>query len=84
MKFLFCFILLAVLGPRCCMGFSLVVVNRGGGRGGLLFVAVQGLLIAVASLIAGAQAPGCMGFNSCGSQAPPQKAPQLWCKGPAT
>ena len=53
------------------MGFSLVVVNRGWGAG-LLFVAVHGLLIAVASLVAGAQAPGCMGFSSCGSQAPPQ------------
>ena len=34
------------VGVRCCAGFSLVSESRG-----LLFIAVQGLLIAVASLV---------------------------------
>ena len=37
----------AVLGLRCCAGFSLVVASRGYSR-----IAVHGLLIAVASLVA--------------------------------
>ena len=46
-KFIYLFLILAVLGLRCCMrGFS------GCGEQGLLFVAVCGLLIAVASLVA--------------------------------
>ena len=57
-----CFILnlfiLAVLGLRCCMGFSLVLESRG-----YSLVAVNALLIAVASQC-GAQAPGCTGFRS--------------------
>ena len=41
------YLFLAVLGLRCCEGFSLVVV-----RGGYSLVAVHWLLIAVVSLIA--------------------------------
>ena len=43
----FTYFSLAVLHLCCCMGFSLVVA-----RGGLLFVAVHGLLVGVASLVA--------------------------------
>ena len=44
--YLFIYLLLAVLGLRCCVwAFS------GCGERGLLFVAVRGLLIAVASLV---------------------------------
>ena len=38
---------MAVLGLCCCLGFSLVAAN-----GGYSLVAVPGLLIAVASLVA--------------------------------
>ena len=41
------YLFLAVLGLCCCTGFSLVVVI-----GGCSLVAVHGLLIAVASLVA--------------------------------
>ena len=44
---LFIYLFLAVLGLRCCEGFSLVVVSRS-----YFLVAVHGLLIAVASLVA--------------------------------
>ena len=54
----------------CARAFS------GCGERGLLFVAVNGLLIAVASLVVehglsscGTQALECMGFSSCGVQA---------------
>ena len=40
--------ILAMLGLRCCAGFPLVVVSRG-----YSLVAELGLLIAVASLVAG-------------------------------
>ena len=40
-----CIYLLAVLGPHCCMGFSLAVASRGYSLG-----AVHRLLIVVASL----------------------------------
>ena len=39
---------LAVLGVHCCTGFSLVVA-----RGGYSLMAMHGLLISVASLVAG-------------------------------
>ena len=45
--FKICFIYLAVLGLCCCTGFSLVVAS-----GGYSPVAVPGLLIVVASLVA--------------------------------
>ena len=46
--FVFVFLFLAALGLRCCVrAFSSC------GERGLLFVAVHGLLIAVASLVAG-------------------------------
>ena len=45
-KVLFMYLFLTVLGLRRYMGFSLVVAS-----GGLLFVAVRGLLIAVASVV---------------------------------
>ena len=44
---LFVFLFFAVLGLLCCPGFSLVVAS-----GGYSPVAVHGLLIAVASLVA--------------------------------
>ena len=43
-KFLLIYLFVAVLGLRCCAGFSLVV------SGGYALVAVRGLLITVASL----------------------------------
>ena len=46
-SFLLYFLSLAVLGLRCCSGFSLVVVSRS-----YSLVAVQGLLISMASLVA--------------------------------
>ena len=63
------YLFLAVLGLRCCArAFSSC------GERGLLFVAVCGLLIAVASLVAehGAWASVVVarGLNSCGSRAP--------------
>ena len=45
--FIWLYLFLAVLGLRCCKGFSLVMAI-----GGYSLVAVRGLLIAVASLIA--------------------------------
>ena len=62
---------MAALGLRCCArAFSSC------GERGLLFVAVRGLLIAMASLCYGAQALGAQasvvvarGLSSCGSQA---------------
>ena len=49
----FIYLFLTVLGLRCCTGaFSSC------GERGLLFVAVHGLLVAVASLFCGAQALG--------------------------
>ena len=45
-------------------GFSLVTAS-----GGYSLIVVHGLLIAVASLVAGALALGPVGFRSCGSQA---------------
>ena len=44
---IFIYLFMAVLGLRCCLGFFLVVTSRE-----LLFVAIRGLLIAVASLTA--------------------------------
>ena len=43
---MFIYLFLAVLGLRCCTGFSLVAVS-----GGCSLVAVHGLLIAVASFV---------------------------------
>ena len=60
---LFICLFLAVLGLRCC-----VQAFSGYGERGLLFVAVSGLLIAVASLIAGTGSKRA-GFSSCGSRA---------------
>ena len=56
-------LLLAALGLRCCAR-----VFSSCGKRGLLFVAVCGLLVAVASLI---QSMGsrCAGFRSCGTWA---------------
>ena len=45
--YLFYYLFLATLGLCCCVPLSLV-----GGERGLLFIAVCGLLIAVASLVA--------------------------------
>ena len=45
--YLFMYIFLAVLGLRCC-----VLAFSSCGERGLLFVAVRGLLIAVASVVA--------------------------------
>jgi len=61
LKFIILFIYLfwAVLGLHCCMGFSLVAASRG-----YLLIAGWGVLIAVASLVAG---HGLQGFSSCGS-----------------
>ena len=57
--FYYLFLFLAVLGLRCCArAFS------GYGEWGLLFVAVRGLLIAVASLV-GCTGSGHVGFSSC-------------------
>ena len=54
---------LAVLGLRCCMrAFSSC------GERGLLFMAVHGLLIVVASLVA-EQGSRHAGFSSCGMRA---------------
>ena len=47
-KKLFIYLLLAVLGLRCCLGFSLVAASRG-----YSLVGVCGLLIAAASPAAG-------------------------------
>ena len=65
------YLFLALLGLRCC-----VQAFSGQGERGLLFVAVRGLLIAVASLCCGAQALGARasvvvahGLSSCGSWA---------------
>ena len=56
-------IFLAVLGLRCCArAFSSC------GERGLLFVAVRGPLIAVASLVV-EHGSRCVGFSSCGSRA---------------
>ena len=67
----FIYLFLAALGLRCCVrAFSSC------GELGLLFVAVHGLLIAVASLCCGAWALGtwasvvaARGLSSCGSRA---------------
>ena len=62
---------MAVLGLHCCLGFFLVVTSRE-----LLFVAIRGLLIAVASLAAEHGPQGmwasvavAYGLSSCGFQA---------------
>ena len=69
--YLFIYLFLAVLGLRCCTW----AFSSCGGRG-LLFVAVLGLLIVVASLCWGARALGvrasvvvALGLSSCGSRA---------------
>ena len=59
------YLFLAVLGPRCCAGFSLVVAS-----GGFSLVAVP--LIAVASLISEHRLCRC-GLKSCGSWALEQR-----------
>ena len=51
--YLFIYLFLAALGLRCCAR-----VFSSCGEQGLLFAAVRGLLIAVASLVGGAQALG--------------------------
>ena len=58
--FFFIFLFLAVLGLRCCARAFSSCSERG-----LLFVAVHGLLIVVASLVA-EHGSRCAGFNSCG------------------
>ena len=60
-KFIYLFIFLAALGLRCC-----VQAFPSCGEQELPFVAVRGLLIAVASLVA---EHGLQGFSSCGSRA---------------
>ena len=61
---LFIYLFLAVLCLCCC-----VWVFSSCGEQGLLFVAVRGFLIAVASLRCRAQALDCAGFSSCGARA---------------
>ena len=63
--------ILAVLGLRCCVGFSRVAASKG-----YSLVATHGLLIVVASLVWGAQAldkqasvVAAHGLRSCSSQA---------------
>ena len=71
----FLFIYLAALGLCCCVrAFSSC------GEQGLLFIAVRGLLTAVASLVAehGLQAHGLQQLWHTGSRA---QAQQLWCMG---
>ena len=70
-KIYFIYLFLAALGLRCCTrAFSSCDEQ------GLLFIAVRGLLIAVASLVCRARALGARasvivarGLSSCGSQA---------------
>ena len=76
---IFIYLFLAVLG-LCCSGFSVVAASRG-----CSLVAVCGLLIAVASLVAKHGLQGSQhsvvvtrGLSSCGSRAQAQK---LWCMG---
>ena len=60
--YLLTYLLLAALGLRCCArAFSSC------GEGGLLFVVVHGLLIAVASLVVEHGLYRHTGFSSCGS-----------------
>ena len=59
----FIYLFLAALGLCCC-----VQAFCSCGERGLLFVAVRGLLIAVASVVAGTGSR-CAGFSSCGTQA---------------
>ena len=76
------YLFLAALGLCCCVqAFSSC------GERGLLFIAVCGLLIAVASRC-GAEAVGvrasvvvARGLNSCGSWAPEHRLSKLWCVG---
>ena len=67
---LFIYLFLAALGLRCCMRAFSSCVKRG-----LLFIAVCGLLIAVASLLR-STGSRCAGFSSCGTW-----AQQLWLAG---
>ena len=66
------------MGVHCCAGFSLVSESRG-----LLFIAVQGLLTAVASPVepgvyeAWASIVAARGLSGCGSQAP-ELRPSSW------
>ena len=59
----FIYLFLAALGLRCC-----IQASSSCGKRGLLFVAVRGLLIAVASL-AVEHGSRRMGFSSCGTWA---------------
>ena len=61
--YLLTYLFLAALGLRCCTQAFSSCSKRG-----LLFVAVCGLLIVVASLVA-EQGSRCTGFSSCGTQA---------------
>ena len=83
--FYYFFLFLAALGLRCCAR-----AFCGYGERGLLFVAVRGLLIVVASLV-GSTGSRCAGFSSCGMW--PQQlsltgsrvqTQQLWCTGLVT
>ena len=70
--YLFVCLFLAALGLCCC-----VQTFSSCGERGLIFVAVRGLLIAVASLCCRAWTGSrCMGFSTCGTQ-----AQQLWVTG---
>ena len=60
---IFGYLFLAVLGLRCCLGFSLVAAS-----GGFSAVVTHGLLLAAASR-RGAQAPGHACFSSCDARA---------------
>lgn len=62
LKILLFYLFLAVLGLHSCVDFSLVVMKRGSS-----LVVVQGLLIAVASLVEEPQALRCEGFSCLGA-----------------
>ena len=59
------YLFLAVLSLHCCVGFSLVVANKG-----CCPVSVSRLLIVIASLVARARALGPTGFSGIKPESP--------------